>query len=534
MPITDIRSPNLSRNRQTIQRTVHSAHGIVVAQNRHAAYTGAQVLAEGGNAIDAAIATSFALGVLEPWMSGPGGVGAMLVRTPDGAVTTIDGGAVAPATLDPADFPLVAGSDADLFGWPAVLEQRNVMGARAICVPGLVAALGHAHARFGQLPWARLVAPAVTLARQGPVVDYHTTLWIASEMPRLLRNAACRQWLLPGGVPPATPPAASGKVCRLAVPPGLPDTLQTIAAEGANALYEGPLARALVADVQAAGGYLSAKDLASYAVRTGAADRTAYRHHELHTVPGLNGGVTVAQAMAYCGAHYHPSGAQPDADTYLAYCEAMQHAWTHRFSELGDGADRAHPSCTSHLSVIDRNGCAVSLTQTLLSAFGSGVVSPQTGLLLNNGINWFDPRPGHVNSIGPGRKALANYSPTLMTGPDDDVIALGGSGGRKIIPATFQALAHIADFGFSLGQAIDAPRLDTSAMPTVVADARLAPHILEALAQRHPLVLAERIEHLCHFTILSAVRRQNALNQGHAEAHHSWADAVAQDHALLN
>ena len=131
--------------------------------------------------------------------------------------------------------------------------------------------------------------------------------------------------------------------------------------------------------------------------------------------------------------------------------------------------------------MVDRDGQVVTLTQTLLSSFGSGVMSPRTGILLNNGVNWFDPRPGRVNAIAPGRRALANYAPMLLAG-DDDVLGIGGSGGRKIIPAVFHALACAADFGMSLEQCIASPRLDYSAPPTVVADGRLPDDTLAALA----------------------------------------------------
>lgn len=532
MSVTDIRSPNISRGLRISKPMVRSEGGVVVAHNRLAAHIGAEILKKGGSAVDAAIAVSFAVGVLEPWMSGVGGVGAMLVRTPNGEITTVDAGARSPATLDPADFPLVEGKDSDLFGWPTVLEDRNVIGARSIGIPGLVKGLAVAHAKFGRLPWADLVLPAAEIAEEGPVVDAHTTLWIAQDMARIQRNKACSDWLLPGGLPPYAPSAVAGKVTRLANP-ALAQTLRRIAAEGAGALYEGPLAEALAADVQALGGYLSVKDLADFPVVTAPAASEPYRDHMLHILPELNGGVTVALAMRHCNADHKPSGAKPGAGDYLAYCQAMEKAWTHRFAHLGDGAERTLPSCTTHLSVVDRDGMTVSLTQTLLSLFGSGVLSPQTGILLNNGINWFDPRPGRVNSIGPDRKALANYTPVLMTGPDDEVISIGGSGGRKILPAVFMALAHVADYGYALDEAVGAPRFDMSAPPLVVVDAALGKETIGLLGEYYPVVVTERLEHPNHFTTLGAVRRKGGVNEGAAEPFHAWTDAVAEGESLF-
>lgn len=532
MSVTDIRSPNLSRGLKIDKPAVRSEAGIVVAHNRLAAHIGTEVLKKGGNAVDAAVAVSFAVGVLEPWMSGVGGVGAMLVRTADGAITAIDAGARSPAGLDPADFPLVEGKDGDLFGWPSVLEDRNVIGGKSICIPGLVKGLGLAHARFGRLPWAELVLPAAAIAEEGPVVDFHTTLWIAQDMARLRRNEACAAWFLPDGLPPAAPMAVAARVKRL---PNrkLAETLRTIAAEGPDALYNGPLAEALAADIQAVGGYMTADDLAGFAAVEAPAGSEPYRGHVLHIVPELNGGVTVALAMRHMNKDHAPAGPIPDASDFLAYCKAMEKAWEHRFANLGDGAERTLPSCTTHFSVVDRDGMTVSLTQTLLSLFGSGVVSPATGILLNNGVNWFDPRPGRINSIGPARKALANYSPVMMTGPDDDVIAIGGSGGRKILPAVYMALTQMVDFGYELDAAIAAPRFDMSAPPQVVVDARLGRSVIETLAAHYPVVVTERIEHPNHFTTLGAVRRRGRMNEGAAEPFHAWTDAVAEGESLF-
>lgn len=530
--ITDIRSPNLSRRILRSKPATSSEGGVVVSQNRQAAQIGSDILARGGSAVDAAIAVSFAIGVLEPWMSGLGGIGAMLVKPLGETVTAIDAGARSPASLDPADFPLVEGKDADLFGWPNVLEDRNVIGAKSICIPGLLRGLQVAHERFGRLPWAELVAPAIALAEAGPIVDAQTTAWIAQDMARLSRNPACAGIFLPGGLPLASPAAVSGKVARITNPALVP-TLKTIAEQGPSALYEGPIAEALAEDVQALGGYLSREDLSGFEAVHAEAASEPYRDHTLHLVPELNGGVTVALALRTLAARAKPVSEVPSPEDVLAACDALDAAWSHRFSVLGDGAERRLPSCTTHFSVVDRDGMTVSLTQTLLSLFGSGVVSPQTGILLNNGVNWFDPRPGRVNALAPGKKALANYAPMMMSGPGEDVVALGGSGGRKILPAVYQALIHIADYGFSLEDAIAAPRFDSSAPPTVVADARLGDEIIATLASKYPVVLAERMDHPNHFTTLGAVRRLGARNEGMAEPWHPWADAVAEGEPLF-
>lgn len=530
MSVTDLRAPHATQRLSLRKPAARGAGGIVTAQNRQAAAIGAEVLAAGGSAVDAALATSFALGVLEPWMSGLGGIGAMLVRPEGGAVTAIDAGAVSPAGLDPADYPLVGGQDGDLFGWPSVHEERNVTGARAICVPGLLRGLQAARVQFGRMPWAELVAPAMALARAGLVIDAQVTGWIAGEMARLARNPAAAAWFLPGGLPPVAPAPVAGRVAHLSNP-ALAETLAVIAAEGADALYRGPLAEALTADVQALGGCLSTEDLAAFRAVTTAAAEAPFRAHRLHFAPELNGGVTIALALRHFAETPAEGTAVPSPASVLRSAQALAQAWAHRFAKMGDGAERSLPSCTTHLSVVDREGMCVSLTQTLLSAFGSAVVSPATGILLNNGVNWFDPRPGRINAIGPGRKALANYAPMMLSGPGDTV-ALGGSGGRKILPAIYQALIHLVDHGYSLEDAIAAPRYDLSAPPVLVADPRLGQETIDGLAGAFSVMLAERMMQPNSFTTLGAVRRRGTINEGMAEPWHPWADAVIEGEGL--
>src|SRR5262245_56048450 len=158
---------------------VKSAGGIVASQSRLAARVGAEVLAAGGNAVDAAVATSFAVGVLEPWMSGIGGGGFMVIAPADGTPQVIDSGMVAPAALDPRDYPLIGGTAPGLFAWPAIKEDRNLKGAPSVAVPGLVAGLGLALERFGTIDWRGALAPAIKLAERGLPLDWYSTLSIA-------------------------------------------------------------------------------------------------------------------------------------------------------------------------------------------------------------------------------------------------------------------------------------------------------------------------------------------------------------------
>jgi gamma-glutamyltranspeptidase/glutathione hydrolase len=507
-----------------------SKGGIVVSQHRLASEVGARVLAAGGHAVDAAVATSFAVGVLEPWMSGIGGVGAMLVRNAaNGKVSAVDFGARAPAALNPADYPIIEGAGADLFGWPKVKDDRNLVGATAAVAPTLVRGIEAAHKAFGRHVWRDLVTPAVALAAEGMVVDWHTTLKVAGAYAHLARDPGCRNVFLPGGAPPVAPPAGlTSPVLRLpnAV---LARTLESIASNGAEALYAGPTARALVDDIRAAGGVITQDDLALCKAELIEPLTITHAGRTVHLLPRLSGGPTAADAFEHLAQRWTPPGdGKPlDAAAFAAIAASLQFAWEKRFATMGDSVTTAPQGSTTHISVVDRDGNMVALTQTLLSLFGSRFLSPATGILLNNGINWFDPRPGTPNGIGPGKRTLSNYCPAIMVG-DDDVVAAGGCGGRKILPAVYQLLIMMAN-GMSIDDAFHAARIDVSGPDAVVMDPNLPDAVRSALAQKFQTMEAERTVYPYHFTVAGAVRRSGGMNEGATEPHQPWSEAVAED-----
>lgn len=523
-------SPNLSLRQVVRKPAARSKGGIVVSQHRLASEIGARVLAAGGHAVDAAVATSFAVGVLEPWMSGIGGVGAMLIRNAaDGRVSVVDFGARAPAALNPADYPIIEGAGADLFGWPKVKDDRNLVGATAAVAPTLVRGIEAAHKAFGRHSWRDLVAPAVALAAEGMVVDWHTTLKVAGAYTHLSQDPGCRSVFLPAGAPPVPPPAGvMSPVLRL---PNvmLARTLALIASEGAAALYAGPIARALVDDIRAAGGVITQDDLAACEAKMIEPLTITHAGRSVHVLPGPTGGPTVADAFHDLAQRWTPPGdGEPlDAAAFTAIAASLQAAWKKRFATMGDSATIAPQGSTTHISVIDRDGNTVALTQTLLSLFGSRFLSPATGVLLNNGINWFDPRPGTPNGIAPGKRTLSNYCPAIMVG-DDDVVAAGGCGGRKILPAVFQLLIMMAN-GMSIDGAFHAPRIDVSGSEGVVIDPNLPDAVRAALKEAFQTVEAERTVYPYHFTVAGAVRRSGGMNEGATEPHQPWSEAVAED-----
>jgi len=501
---------------------------MVASAHKRAAQAGVAVLEAGGDALDAAVATSFALGALEPWMSGIAAGGCMVLwRAKEQKAYVVDYGMRAPRALDPAAYPLArSGKAPDLFAWPRVKDDRNVEGASAVAVPGVVAGMALAHQRFGRMPWRDLVAPAARFAREGMRVDWYAGLMIASTARNLARDPdAAAMFLEEGKWPPlGTWTALTEKrldQSRLA------SSLEAIAREGAKALYGGDVGAAMAKDMQDKGGSLSLEDLRLYRPRFADPLELPYRGGRVFAAPGMTGGPALVHAFKILSSTARPS--------YTEYARALEDAWRTRFQSAGD-----KDSCTTHFSVADREGNLCAVTQTLLSIFGSRVVSPSTGVLMNNGIMWFDPEPGKPNSLAPGRRCLGNYCPMIgelpqgktagfTAGPREATrFALGASGGRKIVGTVLQIASFLIDRRMSLEDAFHAPRIDMSGAPPLIADAALAPAELAALKAAFPVETARRTVFPYPFAVPAAVLREGGLNSGCTEIMSPWGDAVAE------
>ena len=507
---------------------VVSRRGLVASQHYEASAAGADVLAQGGNAVDAAVAAGLAVGVVEPWMSGPGGCGFMTVLDGNsGACHAVDFATAAPATLDVGDYPLAETGEADddLFGWPRVQDDRNVEGPLSIAVPTQIAGLAAALARFGTLPWAEAMAPAVALARRGLKLDWHATLRIALEARSLARYPGSRDLFLPGGLPPVGSDTAD--LATLRNERGL-STLERLRDAGASDFYRGDLAREIARDMDEIGARVTAADLAAYRPHILPARSGRYRGATVHVPPGPGAGPSLLDALARLEAAWRPGAARgaPDLAAYEACGEALFAAWRHRLATMGgDGGE----SCTTHVTAVDATGTMAALTQTLLSAFGSRVTLARTGFLANNGIMWFDPRPGGPNAMAPGRRPLSNMCPAAVTGAPGGDFALGASGGRRIFPAIMQLISFVVDHGMTLEDAFHTPRIDVSGADLVTLDDRLDPAIAAALAARWRTV-ALPPSPLSPFACPNAVRAtgdgEGAL-QGCAFVSSPWAAVAA-------
>lgn len=514
----------------TIQKpSVSSRHGVVSAQNLYAAQAGARVLERGGNAMDAAIVTALVLSVVEPWLSGIGGGGFLLHKQAStGEVSALDFGVHSSNQLDPENYPLVGGNDGEWFSWPAVKEDRNLIGYSSICVPGTIDGFAKALEKYGTLSWAEALQPAIEQADKGLELDWYACFCLAIEAASLARFPKTAEIFLDNGKAPRT---SERQPHNYAAMPDKARVLRRLATVGARDFYEGEIADSLVRDLNAGGSSINHADLKSYHAQWVKPLQTTYRDWNIHAIPGLSGGPSFVEAMAdierdlQIAAHSEPVS---DEKAALIYARAIRSSYERRLKTMGH-AGTPDGDCTSHLSVIDRDGNVVTLTNTLLSRFGSKVVLPETGFLMNNGMMWFDPRKDKPNSITAGVKPLANMCPLLLDKKDGAALAIGAAGGRQIFPALAQLLSYMIDFDMEPAQAFHYPRIDASA-PMIKVDNRAAAPVAASLAAEFPVEIIENTLYPVNFAIPSAVlRNADGLITGQAHPFTPWAQAVAAD-----
>src|SRR5690242_13242864 len=261
------------------------------------------------------------------------------------------------------------------------------------------------------MSFADVIRPAVALADQGIAIDWFLTLKAATNARVLARYSSTRDVWLPNGFPPVTAPGAP--LGRLILK-GLARTLRRLADAGRRDFYEGEVAAAIARDIREMGGVISTDDLRAYRARIVKPLTTRYRDVDIALAPGLTAGPTFERALHKLeDVKLRPGG--PHGDAFRAYARALREVYAERLATMGETSDHRDPSTTTQLNVVDRHGNMVALTQTLLSVFGSKVVLPSTGILMNNGIMWFDPRPGSPNSLAPGKRPLTNMCPAIAS-----------------------------------------------------------------------------------------------------------------------
>ncbi len=525
--------------------TPRARRGMVVAEHPLGAGVGAGILARGGTAVDAAAATAFAMNVIEPFMSTLAGGGSFLVHLAKrGETVAIDANVRAPSACHERCYELAEGNIQDLFTWRRVVDDANIYGARAVAVPGSVAGLCLMLERYGTMDLADVLAPAIRLAEDGFVPDWYLALTTAihSEEVRAFPETA-RTYLRNGQDIFRPPFLAEGDLFRQ---PELARSLRLIARDGAAAFYRGEIAERIHAHMRAMDGWLTKDDLAGYQVQAVQPLWGGYRGVELAFTPGATGGVTALQILAFWaqfsparvgystagGLHLRAQAVKRGfedrlrylgdprsvdapweglvSDGYAAACAKGLKAgrrqsagppdpWSYEARQagaprpaggrvrIGKGGD-----CTTHLGVIDRQRNMVSLTNTAVGLFGSRLVVPETGILLNNGMIWFDPEPGRPNSVGGGKCPLVNMVPVLAFHRGGPYLTLGAPGGRRIVSAVPQVLSNLLDAREPIQAAIEAPRLHTEGTDLWVDD-RVGETKLAALGKLGHRVIPRRV-----------------------------------------
>jgi len=511
-------------------------HGMVVTGQVDAARAGHEMLVRGGNAVDAAIAVSFALGVTDPYHSGIGGGAFILVRLASGEVVAVDARETAPAA-----------ATRDLFVREGVAEHASRVGPLAVAVPGHVAGVALVLERHGTMSLAEVLEPAIRLAEEGFAIG-----------PRHAR--AARYWQQRGGaerfpdtaaiqLPPAGEEIRAGWVLRQ---PDLAVTLRTLAREGPKAFYEGEIAEAIAGEMERRGGLVTRADLAAYAPKLREPIRGHYRGHEvLSFPPPSSGGIALVQILnVLSGFDLAALGAGASASLHRV-AEAMKLAFVDRAAYLGDSdfvdvpvdalvspayADRlrarisppwwrkapwhwgrerairvsapglaAEDGGTMHLSVTDAAGNAVAITQTINLLYGSGITVRGTGILLNDEMDDFSVATNEPNAFGlvdthganavaPGKRPLSSMTPTIVVRDGRVFMVSGSPGGPRIITTTLLTLLNVIDWGMDVQEAVAAPRFHHQWVPDRLLVERAFPaDVIEALRARgHEVQISKR------------------------------------------
>ena len=483
-----------------------AAHAMVASSSHLASEAGLEILRAGGNAVDAAVAVGFALAVTYPEAGNIGGGGYMVIRLADGRTTALDYREVAPAAAFGDMYIDSAGR----------LTNAGIVGRAASGVPGVVAGLTEALARYGSLPLEKVMAPAIRMAAEGIEVDSALSASILGK-ESLIRQFAGAEVFLPGGAAPA-------RGMKL-VQRDLAETLRLIAREGAAGFYRGRVAQQIAAEMQrdcGAGvaehrrashgcGLITMRDLEEYKPVWRTALRTTYRGYTLLSMPpSSSGGITVGESLNILEP-FAPLPRFGSAEYVHIVASAFQRAFVDRNAKIADPAfatvpveqltskqyalrlqktislDRHTPTSelpnntgegteTTHYSVVDANGNAVATTTTLNNLYGSGVWISGAGFFMNDTMDDFTSEPGKPNQFGliqgvrnaiaPGKRMLSAMSPTIVLDPRGNLLlVLGGRGGPRIITSTAQVILNVIDNRMTLADAMSAPRIHHQALP---------------------------------------------------------------------
>jgi gamma-glutamyltranspeptidase/glutathione hydrolase len=494
--------------------------GMVSSQEARATRVGVDILAQGGNAVDAAVAVGFALAVTLPRAGNLGGGGFMLVhKAATKETVAIDYRETAPAAATATMF-------LDDKGEPVPAKSRD--SGLAVGVPGTVRGLALAHEKYGsgKFTLARLMAPAILLAREGIEVEEDLADSLPQAAGRLGRHASTRAVFFNGAKP-----YGPGD---LLVQKDLADTLDAIASNGPDAFYKGPIAEKIAAAVKSIGGLMTTSDLEAYKVVVREPVKGSYRGHDIVSMPPpSSGGVHLVQILNILEGFDLKTGGAGSAQTLHLMAEAMKQAYADRAAFLGDpdrvkipvkglvskkyaegqraliSPDKARTATevkagdplphesdqTTHFSVVDKDGNAVANTYTLNFSYGVGLVAEGTGVLLNNEMDDFSAKPGaqnayglvgsDANTVAPGARPLSSMTPTFVFRDGKLALVTGSPGGSRIISTTLQVISNVVDHGMNIAEAVAAPRIHHQWRPDfLLTETGLSPDTLSLLRGR--------------------------------------------------
>jgi gamma-glutamyltranspeptidase / glutathione hydrolase len=467
------------------KRPASGSRGMVVSNHPLASSAGAEMLAAGGNAIDAAIATLFTLTVVEPMMIGIIGGGMAHIRLADGSHRFIDGQSTVPSAVAPDTYRSKPGSAHDVFD---TVEDENLTGPKAVAVPGSLKAWCETLRRFGTMSLAEVMQPAIKHAARGYVATPYLHECISDAAREMVKDKAISAIFLPTGEPL--------KAGERVVQAEYAETLAYISQHGEAALYGGPLGDILVDYMKAHGGFVRKDDLAAYRTVERAPIRADYRGWQIvGPPPPAASGVHIAQMLNILEGYDLTTSGFGTAETVHLLAEVLKIAFADRAAASGDpdyvnvpverltskdyarerrgaidlaraqawgaGVEQLEGADTTHMTAADAFGNVVASTQTINNLFGAKFLVPGLGVIPNNYMNLFDPRPGHALSLAPGKRVTTSMSPMMALRDGKLVYALGLPGGKRIFPSAMQALINLIDHGMSLQEAVEAPRVWT-------------------------------------------------------------------------
>ena len=514
---------------------VAAKNGMVVTAQEYATRVGVDVLRNGGNAIDAAVAVGYALAVVYPAAGNLGGGGFMTLQLADGRKTFIDFREVA---------PLAATATMYLDAQGNVIPNLSTRGHLAVAVPGTVSGLEYARAKYGTMPRARLIAPAITLAEKGFVLSQGDVDILGEGTDDFRKDPASAAIFLDQGQP-----LKRGATLRQ---PQLAATLRNISQRGTDGFYQGPTAAALIASSRAGKGILTQADLDAYKTRELAPVECDYRgFHIVAAPPPSSGGIVLCEMLNILESYPLRDYGYGSARAVHFEIEAMRHAYVDRNHLLGDPAFVRNPldqlldkhyaerlrgqidpqhagdssklkpgvaeregTHTTHYSIADRFGNAVAVTYTLNDWFGARVTAAGTGVLLNNEMDDFTAKAGVANMYGlvqsdtnkiePGKRPLSSMTPTIVTHDGKPWMVVGTPGGSRIITAVLQTFLNVVDFDMDIQEAVDAPRIHQQWLPeeTYVEARALSPDTRAMLvAMGHKLIAPQPENHVAAILI---------------------------------